>query len=191
MSKLMDKAARLAAMENLAKHFLSQAYEGGSTAEERKERHDAMENEVSPCGPFDEHDVVWLFYLLEERALTEITKFAALAQTTDPDAMLKYGIPPELVKNSKLLKKHHGREAKSASAGAARAAKSSAKDKEAFQAWVREAVEPNEHSRKIQIEDVRGMTGFKSSWGQNDATLKRWLREAIPGFEFKRGAKKK
>lgn len=191
MRKLMDKAARLAAMENLAKHFLSQAYEGGSTVEERKERHDAMENEVFPCGIFDEHDVVWLFYLLEERALTEITKFAALAQTTDPDAMLKYGIPPELVNNAKLLKRHHGIEAKSASAGVARAAKSSAKDKEAFQIWVREAVELNEHSRKIQIEDVRGMKGFKSSWGQNDATLKRWLREAIPGFEFKRGAKKK
>ncbi len=191
MSKLVDKAARLAAMANLAKHFLSQAYEGGNTAEEREARHDAMKDEVSPCGLFDVHDVVWLFCLLEERALTEINKFAALAQTTDPDAMLKHGVPTELVENAKLLKEHHGRDAKSASAGAARAAKTSAKNKDAFQAWAKRDIDPKTHSGKIQIDDVRGMKGFESSWGQNDATLKRWLKEAMPSFKFKRGAKKK
>ncbi|GAB1368499.1 hypothetical protein MASR1M42_10480 [Azonexus hydrophilus] len=55
-----------------------------------------MKDEVSPCGLFDVHDVVWLFC---QRALTEINKFAALAQTTDPDAMLKHGVPTELVEN--------------------------------------------------------------------------------------------
>lgn len=191
MSTLVDKAARLAAMANLAKHFLSQAYEGGNTAEEREARHDAMKDEVSPCGIFDAHDVVWLFYLLEERALTEINKFAALAQTTDPDAMLKHGVPTELVENVKLLKEHHGRVAKSASAGAARAAKPSAKNKEAFQVWAKKAIDQKAHSGKIQIDDVRGMEGFELFWRQNDATLKRWLKEAVPGFQFKRGAKKK
>lgn len=135
--------------------------------------------------------MVWLFYLLKERALTEINRFAALAQTTNPDAMLKHGIPAEIVGNAKLLKEHHGRNAKSASASAARAAKISAKDKEAFQAWAKGAIDSKTHSGNIQIDDVRGMKGFESSWGQNDATLKRWLKEAIPGFEFKRGAKKK
>ncbi|GAB1368498.1 hypothetical protein MASR1M42_10470 [Azonexus hydrophilus] len=75
-----------------------------------------------------------------------------------------------------MPKEHHGRDAKSASAGAARAAKTSAKNKDAFQAWAKRDIDPKTHSGKIQIDDVRGMKGFESSWGQNDATLKRWLK---------------
>jgi hypothetical protein len=191
MTALVDKAARLAAMANLAKHFLSQTYEGGNTAAERGARHEAIKREVSPCGLFDAHDVVWLFYLLEERGVVEINKFAALAQTTDPEAMRQHGIPKEIVDNANMLKEHHRKASKDDSAANARASKPAAMDKDDFQAWAKKTIQPNTHSGNIQIDDVRGMKGFKVSWGQSDVTLKRWLKEAIPGFSFKRGAKKK
>lgn len=191
MNALVDKAARLAAMANLAKHFLSQAYEGGNTIEERKARHEAIEREVSPCGLFDAKDVVFFFYLLEERGVVEINKFAVLAQTTNPEAMLQHGIPKEIVNNSKALKEHHRKSAKDDSAANARASKSAAISKADFQAWAKKTIKQKTHSGNIQIDEVRGMKDFNVSWGQNDVTLKRWLKEAIPGFAFKRGAKKK
>lgn len=191
MSKLVDKTTRIAAIENLAKYFLSQPYSGGNTPEERTRRHEAVKAELASCGDrFDAHDVVWLFYVLEYHALGELKKFAALAQTTDPEAMLKYGVPKELVDNAKLLKEHHGMQAKVASASKARASKQDAKAKTAFQEWVKVTIDLKTHSGKIQIEDVRGMEGFEVSWGQSDPTLKRWLKEAIRGFSFKPGRKK-
>jgi hypothetical protein len=192
MSKLVDKTTRIAAIENLTKHFLSQPYSGGNTPSERAMRHEAVKAELASCGDrFDAHDVIWLFHLLEQRALAEINKFAALAQTTDPDAMLQHGVPREVVKNAKLLKEHNGKQAKVKSANNARASKQDAKAKMAFQEWVKKTIDPNTHSGNIQIEDVRGMKGFEASWGQIDVTLKRWLKEAVPNFSFKRGAKKK
>lgn len=190
MSKLVDKAARLAAMANLAKHFLSQAYEGGNTAEEREARHDAMKGEISPCGLFDVHDVVWLFYLLEERALTEINKFAALAQTTDPDEMLKHGVPRELVEQAKLLKEHHVTETKRASTAPARAAlPGGEREKEACRSWVKQKIK-NTHSGKINVVDLTGMDGF--SWGaRNNNWLKDRVKEVFPEFVFKSGRTKK
>ena len=191
MSKLVDKTTRIAAIENLTKYFLSQPYSGGNTPEERTRRHEAVKAELASCGDrFDAHDVVWLFYVLEHHALGELKKFAALAQTTDPEAMLKYGVPKELVDNAKLLKEHHGMQAKVASASKARASKQDAKAKTAFQEWVKMTIDPKKHSGKIQIEDVRAMEGFEVSWGQSDPTLKRWLKEAIHGFSFKPGRKK-
>jgi hypothetical protein len=192
MSKLVDKTTRIAAMENLTKHFLSQPYSGGNTPAERTMRHEAVKAELASCGDrFDTHDVIWLFHLLEQRALAEINKFAALAQTTDPEAMLRYGLPKELVKNAKALKEHNSKHGKVKSASEARAAKQAAKAKIAFQKWVERTIDPNEHSGKIQIEDVRGMEGFEASWGQTDATLRLWLREMFDNFSFKRGARKK
>ncbi|WP_287952132.1 hypothetical protein [Diaphorobacter sp.] len=191
MSKLVDKAARLAAMANLAKHFLSQAYEGGNTAEEREARHDAMKDEVSPCGLFDAHDVVWLFYLLEERALTEINKFAALAQTTDPDAMLEHGVPSKLVANVRLLKEHHRKVSRNDSAAHARSQKPEEKKKAEFKAWAAENISKDRHSGKIQINDVYAMKGFSEEWRLSDTVMKKCLREAIPGFVFRTGRKAK
>jgi hypothetical protein len=191
MSKLVDKSVRIAALENLAKYFLSQPYGGGNTPAERTMRHEAVKAELASCGDrFDAHDVVWLFSVLEYQALGELRKFAALAQTTDPEAMLKYGVPKEFVDNAKLLKAYHSMQAKVASASKARASKQDAKAKTAFQEWVKVTIDPKTHSGKIQIEDVRGMTGFEVSWGQTDPTLKRWLKEAIRGFSFKPGRKK-
>lgn len=192
MSKLVDKSTRIAAMENLTKHFLSQPYSGGNTPAERTMRHEAVKAELASCGDrFDGHDVMVLFYLLEERALAELNKFAALAQTTEPEAMLKHGVPRELVNNAKRLREHHGMQAKVASVSKARASKPDAKAKTAFQEWVRITIDPDTHSGKIQIEDVRGMKGFDAAWGQNDATLKRWLKGVFRTFSFKRGARKK
>jgi hypothetical protein len=192
MSKLVDKTTRIAAMENLTKHFLSQPYGGGNTPAEKTMRHEAVKAELASCGDrFDAHEVIWLFHLLEHRALAELNKFAALAQTTDPEALLQHGLPGELVNNAKLLKEHNGKQAKAKSAGNARASKQDAKAKKAFQEWVKKTIDPNTHSGKIQIEDVRGMKGFEASWGQIDATLKRWLKEEIGNFSFKRGARKK
>jgi hypothetical protein len=105
--------------------------------------------------------------------------------------MLKDGIPLELVKDVKLLKGRHSKQEKVKSAENARASKPDAKAKEAFQKWVIRAIALTTHSGEIQIGDVRGMTGFEASWGQNDATLKRWLKEAVLTFSFKRGAKKR
>lgn len=192
MNKWTHRGDRFAAMERLEKHFLSEIFrEKAGSPNELEARHEALKAEVASFGPFDALDVVHLFELLEYRAATEIGKFAALAQTTDPEAMLQHDIPKVIVHNAASLKDHHRKEAKADSAGAARAAKASAKDKEAFQAWAKGAIDLKTHSGSIQIDDVRGMNGFESSWGQNDTTLKRWLKEAIPGFEFKRGAKKK
>ncbi|WP_426344237.1 hypothetical protein ACN9MU_04665 [Pseudoduganella sp. R-32] len=192
MNKLVDKAARLAAMENLAKHFLSKAYSGENTASELRARHEIATAELVSGGDnFDAHDVMWLFSLLEYRAISEVNKFAALAQTTDPDAMLKYGLPKEVVNNVKVLKAHNGRQAKKVSANNARESKQAAKDKIEFQTWVKKTIKLEEHSGSIQIDDVRGMNGFKVTWRQTDVTLKLWLKEAIPGFSFKRGARKK
>jgi len=192
MSKLVDKSTRIAALENLAKYFLSQPYGGGNTPAERTMRHEAVNAELASCGDrFDAHDVVWLFSVLEYHALGELRKFAALAQTTDPEAMLKYGVPKEFVDNAKLLKEHHRMQAKVASASNARASKQDAKAKTAFQEWVKVTIDPQTHSGKIQIEDVRGMKGFKASWGQTDTTLKQWVKEVFEGFSFKRGARKK
>jgi hypothetical protein len=192
MSQPVNKSTRIAAMENLTKHFLSQPSSGGNTPSERAMRHEAVKAELASCGDrFDAHEVIWLFHLLEQRALAEVNKFAALAQTTDPEAMLQYGLPGDLVNNAKLLKEHNGEQAKAKSASEARAAKQDAKAKTAFQDWVKVTVDPERHSGKIQIEDVRGMKGFEASWGQSDATLKRWLKEILRGFSFKRGARKK
>jgi len=82
-------------------------------------------------------------------------------------------------------------QAKVASASNARASKQDAKAKMAFQEWVEVTIDPQTHSGKIQIEDVRGMKGFKASWGQTDTTLKQWVKEVFEGFSFKRGARKK
>jgi hypothetical protein len=192
MSKLVDKFTRIAAMQMLKEHFLSQPYRGGNTPSEKAMRHEAVAAELESYGDrFDAHDVMWLFSLLESRAFAELNKFAALAQTTDPDAMLKHGVPRELVDNAKLLKEHHGMQAKAASVHKARASKPDAKAKMAFQKWVKKTIDPNKHSGKIQIEDVRGMEGFETSWGQTDTTLKLWLREMFDNFSFKRGARKK
>ncbi len=192
MSKLVDKVGRLAAMANLAKHFLSQAYEGGNTAEEREARHDAMKDEVAPCGLFDIHDVVWLFYLLEERALTEINKFALLAQTTDPDVMLKHGVPAKLVENAKLLKGHHGKTAKADSARSANATKTEVKQGAVFIKWVKENLNKESHSGQIRIADVKKMDGFDAACGElKDDTIRKKVKDAIPGFKFKHGAEKK
>ncbi|WP_025915603.1 hypothetical protein [Herminiimonas sp. CN] len=189
MSALVDKAARLAAMANLAKHFLSQTYEGGNTAAEREARHEAIKREVSPCGLFDAHDVVWLFYLLEERALTEINKFAALAQTTDPDAVLKYGVPSEIVENAKLLKEHHVKATKRAGTASARAAAPGGdKDKEECRGWLKTAISM-EDSGVINSVDITGMKGF--NWGGRDNKwLKARVKEVFPKFEFRRGRTK-
>jgi hypothetical protein len=192
MSKLVDKTTRIAAMENLTKHFLSQPYSGGNTPSEREMRPEAAKAELASCGDrFDGHDVMSLFYLLEERAFAELNKFAALAQTTDPEEMLRYGLPKELVNNAKALKEYNHEQAKAESAEKARAAKPDAQAKRAFQEWVMVNVDLKTHSGKIQINDVRGMKGFDPSWGQSDVTLKQWLKEAVPNFSFKRGAKKK
>lgn len=190
MSTLVDKAARLAAIANLAKHFLSQAYEGGNTTEERKARHDAINEEVSPCGLFDAHDVVWLFCLLEDRALTEINKFAALAQTTDPDAMLKHGVPTELVENVKLLKEHHIKATKRAGTASARAAAvGGEKDKEGCREWLKTAISISD-SGQVNAVDLTGMKGF--AWGRcSNKWLKERVKEVFPEFEFRRGRTKK
>jgi hypothetical protein len=191
MSNLANKTTRIAAIENLTKYFLSEFYSGGNTPEERTRRHEAVSAELASCGDrFDAHDVLWLFYVLEHHAVSELEKLAALAKTTDPEAMLKYGVPKELVDNAKLLKERHSMQAKVASASKARASKQDAKAKTAFQDWVKMTIDPEAHSGKIQIEDVRAMKGFEVSWGQTDPTLKRWLKEAIRGFSFKPGRKK-
>jgi len=192
MSKLVNKTARIAAIENLTKYFLSEFYSGGSTPAEKTMRHEAINAELASCGDrFDAHDVLWLFYVLEHHANGELNKFAALARTTEPEAMLKYGVPKEFVDNAMLLKEHHRMQAKAASASNARASKKDAKAKMAFQEWVKMTIDPQTHSGKIQIQDVRGMKGFKASWGQTDTTLKQWLKEVFESFSFKRGARKK
>lgn len=189
MSALVDKAARLAAMANLAKHFLSQAYEGGNTAKDRKARHDAIKREVSPCGLFDAHDIVWLFYLLEERGVVEINKFAALAQTTDPEAMLQHGIPKEIVDNANLLKEHHAKATRRAGTAPARASTAASKDEFDFKEWAKKNINVEEHSGKIQAPDLVSIKGFK--WGKRtDGVLKKWVKEVHPDFKFKTGRNK-
>lgn len=192
MSKLEEENTCIAAMENLAKQFLSQPYGGGSTPSDKAMRDEALKADLASYGDrFDTHEVIWLFRRLEQRALSELIQFFALAQMPDPEVMLEHGLPEELVNRARFLQTHNGEQAKAKSASEARAAKQDARAKIAFQKWVRTAVDLETHSGKIQIKDVRGMKGFDTSWGQNDSTLKRWLREAIYGFSFKRGAKKK
>ncbi len=192
MSTLVDKDARLAAMANLAKHFLSQAYGGGNTAEEREARHDAIKDEVFPCGLFDAHDVVWFFYLLEERGIVEINKFALLAQTTDPDAMLPHGVPKAIVDNAKVLKGYHRKAAQDDSARAASAQKEDSRQRIAFIEWAKASICMETHLRKIRITDVQEMNNFDPAWSaRTDKTLRGWVKEAVPGFEFARGREKK
>lgn len=62
--------------------------------------------------------------------------------------------------------KDNGKQAKAASAANARASKQDAKDEQEFKKWAAKAINQKTDSGNIQIEDVRGMKGFKSSWGQ-------------------------
>ncbi len=59
---------------------------------------DAIEEGLSPDG------ILWLFYALEMKAVSEINKVAALAQTIEPDALKKYGLPEELISNAKSVR---------------------------------------------------------------------------------------
>jgi hypothetical protein len=72
MNKLVDKTTRIAAIENLTKHFPSQPYSGGNTPSERAMRHQGVTAELASFGDrFDAYDVIWIFYLIKQRALAD------------------------------------------------------------------------------------------------------------------------
>ncbi len=189
----MKKQTKREAIEAIVGDFLLFSYQGGSAdISDVKDRHERIKATLMSCGDeFDAQDLLWLFMRLESRAVEEIAKLAALAQTTEPEQMKKFGLPNGLIEGAIALKEHNGKQAKAASAANARASKQDAKDEQEFKKWAAKAINQKTDSGNIQIEDVRGMKGFKSSWGQADNTLKQWVKEAIPGFCFKRGRSKK
>lgn len=189
----MKKQTKREAIEAIVGDFLLFSYRGGSAdISDVKDRHERIKTTLMSCGDeFDAHDLLWLFMRLENRAVEEIAKLAALAQTTEPEQMKKHGLPTGLIDGAIRLKEHNGKQAKAVSAANARASKQDAKDEQAFKKWVIQVINQETDSGSIQIEDVRGMDGFESSWGQSDNTLKRWVKEVINGFMFKRGRSKK
>jgi len=146
---------------------------------------------IDACGEFHPLKVHILFAMLEKVALLkmQIITESFTEALVNPDS--NEVLPEAFVMFSKHLKEFNATQAKEESARKARAAKPDARAKMAFQEWVKKTIDPNKHSGKIQINDVRGMDGFDPSWEQNDKTLKDWLKETIKGFSFKRGAKKK
>lgn len=59
---------------------------------------DAIGDGLSPEG------ILWLFYAMEMKAINGINKVAALTQTSEPDALKKYGLPDELISNAKSVR---------------------------------------------------------------------------------------
>lgn len=183
-----DIGKRRSALSGLAKHFMASVFVLQS-ATEQKTRHQAMEAELAEIGAFDLHDVLWLFYELEQQGMTTVNKIAALAQTTEPETLLKHGLPHQLVSNANIVKEHHQITTKRNAAQVARSAKLEAQHKMDFMSWIQQSFDSG--SGTIQVDDVRAMSGFKPAWGITDVTLKKWVKEAYPGFRFKPGAKKK
>jgi len=146
---------------------------------------------INACGDFCPVKVRFLFKRLERIAMSKMEMITErfVEALINPES--NEALPEAFVMFSKHLKEFNATQAKEESARKARAAKPDAKAKMAFQKWAEKTIDPNKHSGKIQINDVRGMDGFDPSWEQNDKTLKDWLKETIKGFSFKRGAKKK
>lgn len=188
----MKKQTKREAIEAIVGDFLLFSYRGGSAdISDVKDRHERIKATLMSCGDeFDAHDLLWLFMRLENRAVEEIGKLAALAQTTEPEQMKKHGLPTGLIDGAIGLKEHHIKETKCAGTAPARASKQDDKDRQAFKKWAIKAINQEADSGNIQTEDVRGMDGFEPSWGQVDNTLKRWVKEIFPGFTFKRGRRK-
>jgi hypothetical protein len=146
---------------------------------------------IEACGEFYPLKVHGLFAMLERVALLkmQILTESFTEALINPES--NEVLPEAFVMFSKHLKEINATQAKEESARKARAAKPDAKAKMAFQEWAKKTINPDKHSGKIQINDVRGMDGFDPSWEQNDKTLKDWLKETFKGFSLKRGAKKR
>ena len=185
-----DKAAQLDAVELIACEFLRFVF--GNRRPESKDlaaRHERIKGAVKSCGgALDAVVVARLFYRLETEATSLIGKVAALAQTTDPDALTAYGVPALLIENAKGVAAHHRRAKHKEIAANARQWKPDAEDKATYCAW---ALGLDEMRRKPRnVCDIRALPGFDvERWGRhNDKTLKDWWKSVFDGYLFEKGA---
>ena len=179
----MSKASQIAAIKAIADEFLRFTYaDAAPLPSELQTRHDRIKAAVEKCGgSLDAWSIAWLFGELESIAGDQIAKVVALAQTTDPNAMRKHGLPKILIDNATALKKHNETQGHknvsskggSATSNAQSATKVKNEIKEKFNTWNC----MNKKERGTQQEFAEAMCKeFKNAVQVNTIT-KKWIPE--------------
>lgn len=108
--------------------------------------------------------VLWLFNTLQTKAYSELDKYAALAQTTKPAELEKYGIPKDLIDNTlvQLNRKSGGKKTAAIS--------NINKAKRLWDEWQNNS--KKYATQKAFIQDV-----LNHKFCKDESTVRRWIRK--------------
>lgn len=159
--KRLDES--LEKIKNLKEVFLKYMYDPDQTPETLKSRFNYL-NEVIGDG-LDPYFICNLFLALEQKAIVEVDKMAALAQTIDPDALRKYGIPDQLIENAKAAK-NYDMKLKSHNAGKKTAEKFKSTENKARKIWEDTELKSGQFTRYIVDEGLAA----------DERTVRKWVK---------------
>lgn len=174
---------QFAAIELLKQEFLGFLWtESPATEAELKERMERLSPELEKAGGLSPTLLLYLLDDLEQKAIHEVSKATALAQTIRPDDLAKY-LPQRLIQNAHAVRDHAYKElqSKQARSAASRPRLARSKDKQRVEGILMQRIK----SGQFDVTDKKKIVKFAEEMCDifdslnRPQTVRGWVKEYL------------